>query len=75
MLDSLYCSELGLPAAAIISTPFQKLAAATCRNMGREIHPVMVIEHPVWTREDAWIEARGEELAEKLIPILGRRGQ
>ena len=75
MLDSLYCSELGLPAAAIISTPFRKLAAATCRNMGREQHPVMVVEHPVWTREDAWIAARGEELAEQLIPILGGRSR
>jgi len=54
--DAVLCSAEGAPAAAIITTPFQKLAQATAINLGVPSIPVIVIEHPIWTRDPAWIE-------------------
>ena len=70
MHDAILCSEAGAPATVVITTPFQKLAAHTSANLGMNGFGVMVIEHPVWTRNDAWIEKVAAELADRLMPVL-----
>lgn len=70
MHDAILCSEAGAPATALITTPFQKLATHTSANLGMGGFNVMVIEHPVWTRSDAWIEKAAADLADRLMPVL-----
>jgi hypothetical protein len=70
VLDSLYCSELGLPSVAVISAPFQTLARHTCRNKGQPDFGILVVEHPVWTRDDSWIEATADTLIQPLLRIM-----
>jgi hypothetical protein len=72
VLDAIYCSELGLPSSVVITTPFQTLARYTCKSMGQPDFSVLVAEHPVWTRDDAWIEAAADKLAEQTIDIVGK---
>lgn len=72
MHDAILCSETGAPATAVITQPFRKLAAQTAANLGVTGFEVMVIEHPVWTRKDDWIEATARDVADRLVPVLFR---
>lgn len=59
-----------MPSSVVISTPFQTLARYTCKNMGQPDFSVLVVEHPVWTRDDAWIEAAADKLAGEMLEII-----
>ena len=70
MLDATHCSEVGLPSTAVVTTPFKGLASLTAKGAGLPGFAFVVAEHPVWTRNDAWIAASGEALAAEIEPIL-----
>jgi len=57
---------MGLPSTVLITTPFQTLARKTAVNVGRPDFAVQVVEHPVWTRDDAWIAAAAAKLADPI---------
>ena len=61
---------MGLPSTALITTPFQTLARKTARNVGQPDFAVQVVEHPVWTRDDAWIDAAAEKIAAPIAQLL-----
>ena len=42
----------------------------TAVNLGVPEFPYLVMEHPIWTRDQAWIEAAAGKLAEAMIPQL-----
>ncbi len=54
----------------MVTTPFRQLARLTAATLGTPDLPVMVIEHPIWTRDQAWMEAAAEKLAGPLIEKL-----
>jgi hypothetical protein len=68
--DAVLCSEQGVPAAAVVTTPFEGLARMTAMSIGVPQFDIMVIEHPIWTRDAAWMEATAEKLAKPLIEKL-----
>ena len=61
---------MGLPATVLITTPFQRLARSTSVNMGQPTFDLQIVEHPVWTRDDAWIAAAAEKLVDPVIKLL-----
>lgn len=61
---------MGLPSTVLITTPFQTLARNTAMNAGQPDFAPVVVEHPVWTRDDAWIEAAAEKLIDSLLATL-----
>ena len=61
---------MGLPSTVLITTPFQTLARKTARNVGQPDFAVQIVEHPVWTRDDAWIAAAAEKLAPSVRELL-----
>lgn len=61
---------MGLPSTVLITTPFQTLARNTAGNAGQPDFAAIVVEHPVWTRDDAWIEAAAEKLIDSLLATL-----
>ena len=63
---------MGLPATVLITTPFQTLARKTANNLGQPGFVVQVVEHPVWTRDDAWIAAAAEKLLAPISTLLIR---
>lgn len=71
MLDAIYCSEDGLPSTALITTPFRKLAGMTSSNLGLADFQCVVADHPIWTRDDAWLDAQAEKLADAVRKIFG----
>ncbi len=70
MLDATLCSELGLPSTVIVTTPFRGLAELTAKGAGLPEFGFVVAEHPVWTRNDAWIAATAETLADEVAKLL-----
>ncbi len=54
----------------VITKPFVLLVQATAVNLGVAAFPVLVAEHPIWTREPAWIDAAAEALCGPLIGKL-----
>jgi hypothetical protein len=62
--DALNCIELGVPSSVLITTAFTGLAAATDRAFGLDGLRTLVVDHPVWNRDEAWFAARGAELAQ-----------
>ncbi len=61
---------MGLPSTVLITTPFQTLARKTARNVGQPDFAVQIVEHPVWTRDDAWIAAAAEKLSAPIAALL-----
>lgn len=59
-----------MPSASIITVPFQRLAKMTAVNLGVPEFPVMVIDHPIWTRDNAWIESVATTLAGSVTAML-----
>lgn len=55
---------------AIITEPFRRLTTMTAVNLGVPAFPYQVMQHPIWTRDQAWIEAAAEVLVEAMIPQL-----
>jgi hypothetical protein len=70
VLDAIYCSEMGLPSTVLITTPFQTLARSTLANVGQPDFALQVVEHPVWTRDDAWIAAAADKLVDPVLKTL-----
>lgn len=46
------------------------LAGVTAVNAGLPQFPVVIIDHPIWTRDEAWIEAAAAPLAAALAAKL-----
>ena len=61
---------MGLPSTVLITTPFQTLARNTAKNLGQPDFAVQILEHPVWTRDDAWIAAAAEKLVDPIRKLL-----
>ena len=70
MLDATLCSEIGLPSTVVVTTPFRGLAQLTARGAGLPGFGFVVAEHPVWTRDDAWIAAAAQTLAGEIAAIV-----
>jgi hypothetical protein len=68
--DTILCSEAGLPSAVVITKPFQTMAAQTVRNLGVAEFASAVIDHPVWSRSDDWIESTAAKVADRVQALL-----
>jgi len=70
LLDATACSEIGLPSTVVVTTPFRGLANLTARGAGLPDFAFVVAEHPVWTRNDAWIDVAAGKLADSIAAIV-----
>ena len=59
-----------MPSAVVITSPFKTLARATAINLGVPDVMVGVVDHPIWTRDAAWLERAAAEVCEPLIARL-----
>ncbi len=64
------CAEADTRAAVIITQPFQALVRLTASKLGAGELPVQVLEHPIFTRDDAWVERTADEVAASLAAKL-----
>lgn len=53
-----------MPSVVIVTEPFEQLARMTAASLGVESFPILVVAHPIYTRDDSWIRSTGIRLAE-----------
>jgi hypothetical protein len=63
-------SQDGVPATVVVTTPFERLAKSSAVANGVPGFEIMVIDHPVWTRDQVWMDAEADRLAERVIATL-----
>ena len=63
-------SQDGVPATVVVTTPFERLAKSSAMANGVPGFDIMVIDHPVWTRDKAWMDAEAERLSDRVIATL-----
>jgi hypothetical protein len=69
--DALRCLTTGVPSFMLASERFAFLVDATDREYGIAGLRRLFVEHPVWTRDEAWFAATAETLASTIVHALG----
>jgi hypothetical protein len=69
--DAALAAEAGMPAAVIVTTPFRRLAELTRANLGATTVEILVVDHPLWTRDAAWIDLAGRSAADRFAAAAG----
>ena len=62
--------QLDLPAAVIITEPFQGLVASNAAKLGAPGYPALVLPHPVWGRTASEIDQFVEGIADDAFQRL-----
>jgi hypothetical protein len=68
--DAALALQSGIPAIAVVTTPFRQLAELTRKNLGAPDVRIVVLDHPLWTRDEAWLDAAGRDVAAVLRDVL-----
>lgn len=70
--DALRCLAMGLPAFMLATEKFAFLVEATVQEYGIGGLHRLYVDHPVWSRDEAWFMETGEALAVQIAAALGR---
>jgi hypothetical protein len=62
--DAVLCAEVGVPAVVVVTEPFEHLARNTAANFGVPDFPILVVEHPIFTRDESWVADTAARLAD-----------
>ena len=75
MHDALSAEMRGIPAVAIITDRFEPTARAVNELHGVADYPFAIIAHPIANDGDAELQAKAEEVALRMVPLLTQRAQ
>lgn len=67
--DAIRCMVRGVPAFMLATTKFAFLVEAADREYGVEGLNRLFVEHPVWSRSDAWLDAAASQLADEIVSL------
>jgi hypothetical protein len=70
--DAVQLERLGVPATVIITEPFQSLVATFATTLGMPHYPVVVLPHPVSSKDDATLMALALGVAPRVADLLFR---
>ena len=70
MHDAVQLERLGVAATVIITEPFEALAAAFSATLGMPGYPVVVLPHPVSSKDDETLNALGRAAALEVVRRL-----
>jgi len=73
--DAIRCLMKGVPAFVIATTKFAFLVEAADREYGVAGLARLFVEHPVWSRSDAWLEAEAARLTDRIVAGVSVAGQ
>lgn len=68
--DALRGREQGVPAFVIATTKFKFLVEATDSTYAIGGLNKLYVEHPIWSRDDAWFAATGKAIADEVLAVL-----
>jgi hypothetical protein len=70
VLDAILMEQQGVPAVAIVTTPFRETGAAMAASWGKPGYPFVDTAHPIANLTDAELDARADALAEAVERCL-----
>ena len=70
MLDGIKLERAGIPAVAIITTPFIATAQAMAKNWGAPSYEFVVTSHPIANLNETELNAKADELTDQIIRFL-----
>jgi hypothetical protein len=63
VLDAILMEEQGVPAIAVVTTPFRNTGEAMAASWGKPGYPFLDTPHPIANLTDADLDSRADELA------------
>ena len=64
MLDAILMEEQGVPAIAVVTTPFRNTGEAMAASWGKPGYPFLDTPHPIANLTETDLDKRAEELAD-----------
>lgn len=71
MLDGIKLEHAGLPAVAIVTTPFIATSHAMATNWGAPAYEFIVTSHPIANLSESALNAKADELTAQVVRFLG----
>jgi len=71
VLDAILMEEQGVPAIAIVTTPFRSTGRAMAESWGKPGYPFLDTPHPIANLGGAELDERADRLAEDVEEWLG----
>ena len=72
MLDGIKLEKAGIPAVAIVTTPFTATSRAMATNWGAPSYEFVVTSHPIANLSEAELNAKADELTTQVVRFLIR---
>ena len=73
MLDAILMEQQGIPAVAIVTTPFRQTGEAMAASWGKPGYAFVDTPHPIANLGAAELDARAAALADAVERCLGQR--
>lgn len=70
MLDGIKLEKAGIPAVAIVTTPFIATSQAMATNWGAPSYEFVVTSHPIANLSEAELDAKADELTTQVVHFL-----
>jgi hypothetical protein len=70
VLDGIKLENAGIPAVAIVTTPFIATSQAMATNWGAPAYQFVVTSHPIANLSEAALNAKADELTEHVVRFL-----
>jgi hypothetical protein len=75
VLDAILMEQQGVPAVAIVTTPFRPTGEAMATSWGKPGYPFVDTPHPIANLTDADLDARADALTEAVERCLRGGGR
>jgi len=72
VLDGIKLEKAGIPAVAVVTTPFVATARAMATNWGVPDYQFIVTSHPIANLNEAELDAKADELTTQVVEFLTR---
>jgi len=70
VLDAILMEEQGVPAIAIVTTPFRNTGKAMAESWGKPGYPFLDTPHPIANLSEADLDARARAIAPEVVRLL-----
>lgn len=70
MLDAITFEKRGIPAAVVITEPFEPTAQAMARLAGMEGYPYAAVPHPIGSLSPAEVSTRADQIVDRIERLL-----
>jgi len=71
VLDAILMEEQGVPAIAIVTTPFRNTGEAMAESWGKRGYPFLDTPHPIANLTEADLDERADRLTDEVDEWLG----